>query len=37
MPALGEDTRDVLHRSGFSDADIERFKASGSIKFAEED
>ena len=37
MPALGEDTRDVLQRSGFSDEDIERFKASGSIKFAEED
>ena len=37
MPALGEDTRDILQRSGFSDEDIERFKASGSIKFTEED
>ncbi|AWA43269.1 L-carnitine CoA-transferase [Trueperella pyogenes] len=35
MPALGADTRDILERAGFSEADIERFAQSGKVKFAQ--
>lgn len=35
MPALGYDTRDVLLRAGFAEADIERFAASGQIKLSD--
>lgn len=30
-PALGEHTADVLREAGFSDADIERFRADGLV------
>ncbi|UVJ53160.1 L-carnitine CoA-transferase [Trueperella pyogenes] len=35
MPALGADTRGILERAGFSEADIERFAQSGKVKFAQ--
>jgi L-carnitine CoA-transferase len=37
MPALGEDSEDVLERVGFSPEDIARFRASGFVKFAGEE
>lgn len=35
MPALGYDTRDILQKAGFSDEDIQRFEASGKVKFGD--
>ena len=37
MPALGEDTRDVLKRAGYSDEDIDRLVESGTVKIKDED
>ena len=34
-PPLGYDTRDVLRRAGFGDEDIERFEASGNVRFGD--
>lgn len=33
MPPLGYDTEDILRRAGFSEEDVERFKASGKVRF----
>ena len=35
-PPLGYDTRDVLERAGFTPADIERFAASGKVRFGDD-
>ena len=35
MPKLGEDTRYLLERAGFSEEKINEFKESGKLKFAE--
>ncbi|MCT2978209.1 L-carnitine CoA-transferase [Propionibacterium freudenreichii] len=37
MPPLGYDTADLLAKAGFSPADIERFKASGKVRFGDQD
>ena len=37
MPALGEDTRDVLKRAGYSDEAIEALIESGTVKAGDED
>lgn len=36
MPALGEDSRDVLTRAGVSEEDIQRYIDAGTLKVAEE-
>lgn len=36
MPGLGQDSRDVLERAGFSDDDIRRFGETGAVKFGEQ-
>lgn len=37
MPALGEDTRDVLRRAGYSDEEIARLIELGTVKTADKD